>query len=1522
MRKTSWLRHWNRADHRSDRGRPQRRRRQQPLILEVLEERLVPTVVFDAQFQKETVPGTAPFTVLNSPSVCLIFWGKSWGTTQGSQDVASLRNLANSVVGSPYLAGMQEYGNVGTAVYGGAWTDSASNPPAGFNAGAAGSIATDQSEVAKAITNNPTWAPHGTSITQSPVYVVIAAADVSNSGGGYNGAGSYGDGQINICSLSTGYYTGTSRVIQDYFGQVFSHELAERISDPGSGGVTVTYPTDPSYPGYINETINPPNVNNNPSLAGNQTYLANGGQNGDGEQEPGGQPHYGYRLNGVKVQSLWSAQTLDSSGRSGAFTVADGNTESIYLDPIWTTGTIPGSNPPITGPSFTGNYNLHIIGDHQSNSPANDVISIDASDSQVNVVLDGQNFSFSSFQDGGQIKTITVDAKGGTNSISVYNLAADQTVNIVGGGTDSVTIGTGFFSSTVQGIQGLVVISNAPAFTTINIDDSGDSTPQNFIIGTNPDGLWGYVHDTALPNFNVVYRYADTASLRLNTGTASGNVVGVWENGVTTNVVGYGPATTVYVGDGLVGVQSIRATLNIQNQNYLTTISIDDSANPAANTAHMGTIPFGEPGWGYITGLSASADIHYKYADTASLTIKTSTVAGAVFGVWENGVPTTLINNAAASVYVGDGNVGLDAIPAALTVRGNGTDALSINDQQNPNLLITQDFLTSTSLTRLGQTFDAFGVPDVFHSASITYSGLGSLVLNTGALTNLVHVESTATSTTVNAGVGTALVDVSASAQNLDNLPAALTVHGNGTVPLIVNDQNNANLLVTQDFLSSTNLTRLGQTFDQLGVPDVFHSASITYSGLGSLVLNTGALTNVVHVESTASPTTVNAGAGTALIDVSPQAQNLDNLVGPLTISGNGSVPLIIYDQNEPNLVLTQDFLSASGLTRMGQTIDPITGLPVFHVASITFGGLGSLTLNTGNFVNLVHVESTAASTTVNAGAGTALIDVSPQAQNLSNIAALLTVNGGGGSGSLILDDQGAAAAEAYTIGSASISHPGSARVAFAGIQAITLNGGNHGNSVRVSDTAAGTTLALNTGAGNDTIIVGNAANSLDSVQGALSITGQGGTNTLKLNDQGSSAAHAYTLTANSVSRDGAATVTFANIKTLVISGSTGGGAFVVQAAPTGATTTLTGGSGTNTLTGPNANETWTISTAGGGKLGASIVFTAMHDLVGGSLGDTFKFTGSGSIAGTVNGGGGTGNKLDYSGLAGPISVNLPSRAAPLVHGGAAGGFSNIGALAGSMSSADTLTGLDADTVWTISSVNGGKAGTFAFSGIENLVGGAGVDVFKFTSTGSVAGSINGGGAPLHKGNWLDYSGLIVSVTVNLQTGSATGVANAATGKVTNVQNVHGGNAGNTLTGNSQGNILIGGTGVDTVTGGTGVSLLIGDKGADVIAGRSGGDILIGDATTFDTMSTANENALMSILAEWQSANSYALRISHLKNGGGLNGTSKLILGTTVKDDLSVDQLTGGNFVAAALDWFFQSVGDALHNKETGEQIN
>jgi hypothetical protein len=570
------------------------------------------------------------------------------------------------------------------------------------------------------------------------------------------------------------------------------------------------------------------------------------------------------------------------------------------------------------------------------------------------------------------------------------------------------------------------------------------------------------------------------------------------------------------------------------------------------------------------------------------------------------------------------------------------------------------------------------------------------------------------------------------------------------------------------------------------------------------------------------------------------------------------------------------------------------------------------------------------------------------------------------------VDDQNDSAADTYTVTGTTVQRTGSSGVlTYGGTQEVVINGGSGGVTFNVNSTAAGTPVTLNGGSGNDTFNATPSTDNLTNLAALLTVNGGGGSNALIVDDQNNPAAAAYALSSVAVSRPGSQGVGYGGVQNVTVNGGSGGNAFIISSLPASTAVTLNGGSGTNGLTGPNGTETWTLTGAGAGTLGATLGFSAMHNLTGGTGNDTFTFNG-GSIAGTIHGGGGF-DTLDYSQSASGVSVNLLAGTATgtggvsgihnvtgspfndtitgdnagdvialgggkdIVKGGTGNDTFLLSAnqLAGSSvtggGGTDTLIGPNATNIWTISSTNGGKVSdiiglttyTTTFTGIANLVGGTGVDVFKFSGTGKLTGTISGGGAPLHQGDWLDYSAVTYAVTVNLATGNATN-----TGGVSGIQNVHGGNHGNTLTGDGQGNILIGGSGTNTIHGGSGMSILIADKGVSTITGDStGGDILIGDYATYDSMTTAHELALMSILAEWQSADSYATRFHDIDTGtgGGLNGIAKLNWGTTVKDDPLPDSpytLTAANHGGAALDWFFLDTNDTMANYEAGEHVN
>src|SRR5690606_21338886 len=63
----------------------------------------------------------------------------------------------------------------------------------------------------------------------------------------------------------------------------------------------------------------------------------------------------------------------------------------------------------------------------------------------------------------------------------------------------------------------------------------------------------------------------------------------------------------------------------------------------------------------------------------------------------------------------------------------------------------------------------------------------------------------------------------------------------------------------------------------------------------------------------------------------------------------------------------------------------------------------------------------------------------------------------------------------------------------------------------------------------------------------------------------------------------------------------------------------IDGSSGTNSLTAPNAVNTWTITADNGGTLG-SISFSNIQNLIGNSSTDSFTFNGAFQISGSIDG--------------------------------------------------------------------------------------------------------------------------------------------------------------------------------------------------------------------------------------------------------------------------------------------------------------
>ncbi len=142
-----------------------------------------------------------------------------------------------------------------------------------------------------------------------------------------------------------------------------------------------------------------------------------------------------------------------------------------------------------------------------------------------------------------------------------------------------------------------------------------------------------------------------------------------------------------------------------------------------------------------------------------------------------------------------------------------------------------------------------------------------------------------------------------------------------------------------------------------------------------------------------------------------------------------------------------------------------------------------------------------------------------------------------------------------------------------------------------------------------------------------------------------------------------------------------------------------TGGTGNDTLIGPDADTTWDIEGTDTGDV-AGVHFAGIENLTGGTGADTFVFADGSGVSGVIDGGGGI-NTLDYSAYTTDVTVDLEAGAAT-----STGGVANIQNVTGG-SGNDTLTGDAKSNILT------GGAGDDVLTGglgVDPLHGGAGID--------------------------------------------------------------------------------------------------------------------------------------------------------------------------------------------------------------------
>jgi hypothetical protein len=1194
-----------------------------------LEDRVTPTILFNPVFGAESPTSNAPFTILNDPSVYVIMWGSGWGTGPGQADPTPYLTEAQSILSGPYLSGLSEYGSDGKATFAGAFVVAPSpasvsnfvsvagpDVSAGFDPG---NLTGNNLSQAASLLTSLLFFPGGVPNTNNSIYAIIPSPSQNTDAGGYNTTAVVSGGfaeTVNVMSM------GANGNLAN-FGGDFSHEMAEKMSDPNgdSSGVTVAAPTQ-NYPS---------NLTNNPQI-------------GDNEAAPAFQAHYAYSLKGAIVQPYWSEN-------DGAFIVPDDNSLQFTLTASWTV-----SNGIATINTSSGSilYNLTINPD-QPGTTVDNTLDITTASGAVQVTLDHQTATFS----GMVITSITVDMGpqsqfGAGDDVNVDALPANTPLTInLGGGNNSI-----FLSPTAENlntVQSGVIINPGPVAgpgngievgtAAVFVDDQNNPAPNTYTV--TPTSI-------AAQTPGIV-SYAFMNFVTLSGGSSPKDQYEI--NGVQTQlpILTSIPLTTVNTLGGTVDVNNVglaqAASALVLVDNGPTTVNV---RNLAANSS-LGIESFSSAGdlisigAGNLANVAGTVTIGTtpQNADSDQLVINDSGDAA------KQSFTIAKANNESV-LSIGNISYGVNTLSSLLLIGGTGGDTWDVQSTEAPFFVFPNKFPLQTTTTidsngpDLINVGDGTGVQDINGPLVIESNVADSDTLNLNDQADGRARTVTVTNTTVS-GLAPADITYGPTSPPLNITPppneffvGALNINsGKGGDTFNVQSTQTDDLVFLSprhlfDFTTTTTITSGGADTvtvgDANGVQDIKGPLVVNNNGAAdadTLILND-------RGDGTAHTVTVTGSSVTGLAPavVSYGVFALDNL------EINGGTGGDTFNVQSTPLPFT-----------LPNPINPSILLPIaFTTTTITSDGADTINVGDGNGVQDIQGPLTLASS----GAVPVAVTLDDQADGTGQTVTMTT---GAVSGLAPFDiDFGALA-----------------------LKSLGITGGTGANTWNVQSTAAPTTLTAN---GPDTLVVGDGKGVQD-INGTLTLaTGTTLLEKIKLtvNDHGDGKARQVTVSSGSVHGLAPADIVFSSEGAEValfqvnVEGGSGGTAFTVPSTPSLATVNLSAQGTGNSVTGPDSGASWQLTPTGDffnqGIVFPDVFFSGMQSLIGGAGADTFQFIQGTTFAGTVDGGPGS-DALDFTQFGSPVTVAIigpgtidgqKGTATPIIN---AGTFNNINSILG-----------------------------------------------------------------------------------------------------------------------------------------------------------------------------------------------------------------------------------------------------------------
>jgi hypothetical protein len=905
-------------------------RRPRPGV-ELLEDRLTPTVFFQPQLGAESPVAGQNGPTLSSTPVTLIFEGSYWqnptGITEGDVS-ASVKNIFSS----SYLSYATQYGTNGSAYLAGTRQDNSLSLSNGAF------TETALQTVAGNYVNEWANVPSARGL-----YLVITAPGVSDATrtglGGFHNELSYNAPWIlgyhfqeEVPFGWVGTSTGSRQAQIDSFSELFSHELVESMTDP-----------------YI-RTNDANRYNHGASFQSDETF----DEIADFEPDGG---RYTFRLsNGTLVQAYWSQKDQQ-------FVVPDGTAQTFTLTPLYNTVPPTSPNAPPTK-VFAGNFDLTVNGNQLPGK--NDQFTVAAVTGGplpggVRVTLNGEAVTV----DPNKLANLTLNTLTVGAAVDVESLPSHVTLTVnLCAGQDSVTLGQ--VSGALDGLAGNVNIHGSGA-STLTVNDAGttDFNVGNFAL---LHGVSWSVTGNSLTRSDTV----QTRNLGRITATQTDTSNITYSGLGSIDLFGSHCPNTYYV-----QANALSTPLTVTGTGANNDLIFDDSAN-TDNAGTVYTLTAGQVTrvgtdlhWWAGHPLFAHHTATVQYSNVPAVTVDGGS-SGNEVDIDGIGVDTGVVLNPGRGVNtinVGSASSSLDAIEGGLNIRAGGTNTLKLNDTAVLNSLSSVNAVaftvSGTEVVRTNTVTFNPGSPYAFSStntATITYAGVQGLVLEGGPTGNTYTVQATAanTATTIDAGAGNDLVNVLGTSAN-----GPLTVDGAGGSDLVrIGSVSSsaadtgpeggklANIQGAVTVLNSAGTATL--VIDDSGDPAAYSGVNVgsgSLSGLGGAAAinwsgtptrlylggTAGGAGNTVNVDASVSGglPEIFTGPGNDTVNVNNPSVN-----NTLTVHGEGGNDTV--NLSDPNAAEASYAFDGSTLTRTGHNADGTVG----GVFTLLVDGIANVQVN------------------------------------------------------------------------------------------------------------------------------------------------------------------------------------------------------------------------------------------------------------------------------------------------------------------------------------------------------------------------------------------------------------------------------------------------------------------------------------------------------------------------------------------------------------------------------------------------